>query len=53
MPLLGPSHDLAHQVGDDPAWSESYYFNAYAPETDAGFFARIGIRPNAGTVMSP
>ena len=47
MPLLDASHDLAHPVGDDKAWSESYYFNAYAPTVDVGFFARIGIRPNA------
>ena len=50
MPVMGPSHDLAHPVGVDPAWSESYYFNAYAPAADVGFFARVGIRPNAGTM---
>ena len=50
MPVLDASHDLAHPVGDDSAWSESYYFNAYSPESDAGFFTRVGIRPNEGTV---
>ena len=34
----------------DTAWSESYYFNAYDPESDSGLFTRIGIRPNEGTM---
>lgn len=50
MPVLDPHHDLAHPVEGDGAWSESYYFNAYDPGTDTGFFTRIGIRPNEGTM---
>jgi len=50
VPVLDPAHDLAHPVGDDLAWSESYYFNGYSPETDAGFFARVAVRPNEGTI---
>jgi hypothetical protein len=50
MPILEAHHDLAHPVEGDSAWSESYYFNAYDPRTDSGFFARIGIRPNEGTM---
>ncbi len=50
MPILEPRHDLAHPVEGDTAWSESYYFNAYDPDTDSGFFTRIGIRPNEGTM---
>lgn len=50
MPILEASHDLAHPVEGDSAWSESYYFNAYDPPTDTGFFTRIGIRPNEGTM---
>ncbi|MGH9081209.1 MAG: DUF7064 domain-containing protein [Acidimicrobiales bacterium] len=50
MPLLEPRHDLAHPVEDDTAWSESYYFNAFDPGSDSGFFTRIGIRPNEGTM---
>ena len=46
MPLLDASHDLAHPVEDDTAWSESYYFNGYDPSVDAGLFTRIGVRPN-------
>jgi hypothetical protein len=50
MPILEARHDLAHPVEADSAWSESYYFNAYDPATDSGFFSRIGIRPNEGTM---
>ena len=50
MPILDARHDLAHPVEGDSAWSESYYFNAYDPGTDSGFFTRIGIRPNEGTM---
>ncbi|MBV8296655.1 MAG: hypothetical protein JO085_07460 [Acidimicrobiia bacterium] len=50
MPILDESHDFAHPVEGDSAWSESYYFNCYDPEADTGFFTRIGIRPNEGTM---
>ena len=50
VPILESRHDLAHPVEGDTAWSESYYFNAFDPSTDAGFFTRIGIRPNEGTM---
>ena len=50
MPILEARHDLAHPVEGDTAWSESYYFNAYDPGTDSGFFTRIGVRPNEGTM---
>lgn len=49
MPILEARHDLPHAVENDPAWSESWYFNAYAPEARAGFVTRIGIRPNQGS----
>ncbi len=52
MPVLDAHHDLQHPVEDDPAWSESYYFNCYDPVSDAGFFTRIGVRPNEGTIDS-
>jgi hypothetical protein len=48
--VLDERHDFAHPVEGDTAWSESYYFNAYDPVCDAGFFTRIGIRPNEGTM---
>jgi len=50
MPILDARHDFAHPVESDTAWSESYYFNAYDPGTDAGLFTRIGVRPNEGTM---
>ena len=50
MPILDASHDFAHAVEGDSAWSESYYFNAYDPAADAGLFTRIGVRPNEGTI---
>ena len=50
MPILDASHDFAHPVEGDTAWSESYYFNGYCPVADAGLFTRIGVRPNQGTI---
>jgi hypothetical protein len=50
MPILDASHDFAHPVEGDQAWSESYYFNAYDPVSDVGFFTRVAIRPNDGTM---
>ena len=49
-PVLAPSHDRAHPVEGDGAWSESYYFNCYDPDADVGFYTRVGIRPNEGTI---
>ena len=49
-PILDARHDLAHPVEGDAAWSESYYFNCYDPQTDCGFYSRIGVRPNEGTI---
>lgn len=48
MPILDERHDLPHPVEADPAWSESWYFNAYAPAERVGFVTRVGIRPNQG-----
>jgi len=50
MPVLDAQHDFAHPVEGDGAWSESYYFNAYCPRSDVGFYTRIGVRPNEGTI---
>ena len=46
MPILNIEHDFGHAIEADPNWSESYYFNGYAPAPRVGFFARIAIRPN-------
>lgn len=37
-----------HPVGDDPAWSESYYFNFIDPASKLGMFTRMGFRPGNG-----
>ncbi|MDQ1532267.1 MAG: hypothetical protein QOF28_28 [Actinomycetota bacterium] len=50
MPILDSNHDFAHPVEGDQAWSESYYFNAYDPVSDTGFFTRLAIRPNEKTM---
>jgi hypothetical protein len=50
VPVLDERHDFAHPVESEQAWSESYYFNAYDPVSDSGFFTRIGVRPNDGTI---
>ena len=42
------SDELMHPVGDDPAWSESYYFNFVDPGTKIGMFTRMGFRPGNG-----
>lgn len=49
-PILDASHDRAHPVEGDGAWSESYYFNCYDPDADVGFYSRVGVRPNEGTI---
>jgi len=43
-----PSDEWMHPVGDNPAWSESYYFNFVDPETKIGMFTRMGFRPSNG-----
>ena len=42
------SDELMHPGGDDPAWSESYYFNFVDPSTKLGMFTRMGFRPGSG-----
>lgn len=42
------SDERMHAVGDDPAWSESYYFNFVDPKSGLGMFTRMGFRPRNG-----
>ena len=42
------SDELMHAVGDDPAWSESYYFNFVDPVSKIGMFTRMVFRPGSG-----
>lgn len=48
MTTPNPADELFHPVGDDGAWSESYYFNFVDPTTGIGAFTRMGFRPNDG-----
>ncbi len=50
MPIVEPIHDSSHPVEPDSAWSESYYFNGFDHDSNAGLFTRIGVRPNEGTI---
>ena len=40
--------EFLHPVGDDPAWSESHYFNFIDPDQKVGMFTRMGFRANEG-----
>lgn len=40
--------DFMHPVRNEPAWSESYYFNFYDPAAETGMFTRMGFRPADG-----
>lgn len=42
------SDELMHPTQDDPAWSESYYFNFVDPNSTLGMFTRMGFRPGSG-----
>ena len=37
-----------HPVRNEPAWSESYYFNFVDPDTKLAMFTRMGFRPGDG-----
>jgi hypothetical protein len=42
------NHEPMHPVGDEPAWSESYYFNFVDPKSKLAMFTRMGFRPGDG-----
>src|SRR5947209_4695354 len=52
MPILDASHDFAHPVEGDQAWSESYYFNASMPPSGADGQGREGEGASAKTRQS-
>jgi hypothetical protein len=45
---MSAQDELMHAVGDDPSWSESYYFNFVDPDSKIAMFSRMGFRPNNG-----
>ena len=52
MPIdlrLEPHDEYMHELGPEPNFNESMYFNAYDPAARLGGFFRLGNRPNEGT----
>ena len=45
---MNPLDERMHPVGNEPAWSESYYFNFVDPDRKIGMFTRMGFRPGDG-----
>jgi len=43
-----PLDERMHAVRDEPAWSESYYFNFVDPANRLAMFTRMGFRPGDG-----
>lgn len=46
--LANHADERMHPVGDDAAWSESYYFNFIDPDSKVAMFTRMGFRPGDG-----
>jgi hypothetical protein len=43
-----PVDERMHPVRNEPAWSESYYFNFVDPDSKLAMFTRMGFRPGDG-----
>ena len=49
MPLrLEPVDEYLHELGPEPTFNESMYFNVYDPAEQVGGFVRLGNRANEG-----
>src|SRR5579884_2658826 len=49
MPLrLDPEDEYMHELGPEPTFNESMYFNVYDPSSRVGGFFRLGNRANEG-----
>jgi hypothetical protein len=46
---LDPEDEYMHELGPEPNFNESMYFNAYDPGSNLGGFFRLGNRANEGT----
>jgi len=46
---LEPEDEYMHELGPEPNFNESMYFNAYDPGTNLGGFFRLGNRANEGS----
>ena len=45
---MNPIDERMHPVRNEPAWSESYYFNFVDPVSKLAMFTRMGFRPGDG-----
>ena len=45
-----PADDFQHPVGEDPEWSESYYFFWSDAKSEIAGFSRIGVKGNKGYI---
>src|SRR4051794_36149697 len=45
---LEPADEFMHELGPEPTFNESMYFNVYDPSTQLGGFFRLGNRANEG-----
>ena len=46
---LDRDDEYLHELGPEPTFNESMYFNVYDPTQQIGGFFRLGNRPNEGT----
>jgi len=46
---LEPADEYLHELGPEPTFNESMYFNVYDPASNLGGFFRLGNRANEGT----
>ncbi|HEV3226048.1 MAG TPA: hypothetical protein VGZ52_04415 [Acidimicrobiales bacterium] len=46
---LEPHDEYMHELGPEPNFNESMYFNVYDPKCEVGGFFRLGNRANEGT----
>jgi hypothetical protein len=44
-----PADEEAHPAGDEPLWSESWYFDFADPQQGVGGWVRLGLMPNENT----
>ena len=44
-----PADEQAHAAGDEPLWSESWYFDFADPQQGIGGWVRLGLMPNENT----
>ncbi|MEY2571754.1 MAG: hypothetical protein QOE63_2104 [Acidimicrobiaceae bacterium] len=48
MNKVDPADERAHEPGQEQLWSESWYFDFFAPDGSLGGWVRLGLYPNLG-----